>query len=248
MRAAGIDVVALLSTINETNGRVAMHGTRRELLQAQAAAVGLPVWEVNLPDPCPNDEYERRMLQAVERAEEAGVTHVAFGDVFLEDVRAYREEMLRPTGLDPLFPIWLGSEDTIGLATRDVGGRGPGRHHMRRCHQMDPRCAGRPWDPSVPAGVDPVGERRVPPSAGRARCCPPHPVPGAVIEQDGTVGRPTGRLTAPKAPSPMAARCRRDRWKTVKTAVAAVVTRCRRRLGEAGRDRILDRFGATWPT
>lgn len=189
LRAAGIDVVALLSTINETNGRVAMHGTRRELLQAQAAAVGLPVWEVNLPDPCPNDEYERRMLQAVERAEEAGVTHVAFGDVFLEDVRAYREEMLRPTGLDPLFPIWLGSEDTIGLAEEMSAAGVRATITCVDANQMDPRYAGRPWDPrELPAGVDPVGERGEFHTFCWAGPVFARPIPvsrGAVIERDG---------------------------------------------------------------
>lgn len=160
LRAQGVEVVALLSTINETNGRVAMHGTRRELLRAQAESVGLPVWEVSLPDPCPNDEYERRMLQVIGRAREAGITHVAFGDVFLEDVRAYREEMLRPTGIKPLFPIWLGSEDTAGLAEQMVAAGVRATITCVDSSQLDPAYVGQRWDPvDLPDGVDPVGER-----------------------------------------------------------------------------------------
>src|SRR5262245_3960298 len=99
-------VSALLTTINEEVDRVAMHAVRHDLLEAQAAACGLPLRIVPIPNPCPNDIYERQMLAAVEQAVREGFTHVAFGDLFLEDVRRYREERLAGTGLEPLFPVW----------------------------------------------------------------------------------------------------------------------------------------------
>src|ERR671918_511487 len=106
-------VAALLTTINEAADRVAMHGVRRELLEAQASAAGLPLWPVPLPHPCANEIYEQRMRDACARAVADGFTHVAFGDLFLEDVRRYREDRLAGTGLAPLFPVW-------GTPTRDL--------------------------------------------------------------------------------------------------------------------------------
>ncbi len=108
-----VEVVGLLTTVNEQFQRVAMHGTRRELLQAQAREAGLPLWEVPLPWPCPNESYEQAMGEACAKAVQQGVTAVAFGDLFLEDVRKYREDHLRGTGLQPLFPVW-------GLNTGDL--------------------------------------------------------------------------------------------------------------------------------
>ena len=96
----------LLTTLNEAFDRVAMHVVRRTLLQAQADAAGLPLHAVNLPWPCSNADYEQRMGEAVRSLVADGFTHVAFGDLFLEDVRKYREERLRGTGLTPLFPLW----------------------------------------------------------------------------------------------------------------------------------------------
>ena len=101
-----IEVCGLLTTLNEEFQRVAMHGTRRCVLEAQARAAGLPLWVVPLPWPCPNEIYEQRMAEACERAIAEGIDAVAFGDLFLEDVRAYREKQLAPTGLEPLFPLW----------------------------------------------------------------------------------------------------------------------------------------------
>ena len=108
-----VEVVGLLTTINTNFQRVAMHGTRYELLQAQAKAAGLPLWEVPLPWPCSNDVYERAMTAACTSALQKGITTIAFGDLFLEDVRRYREERLRGTGLEPMFPLW-------GRNTRDL--------------------------------------------------------------------------------------------------------------------------------
>ena len=101
-----VEVVGLLTTVNQTFDRVAMHAVRTELLAAQAAAVGLPLDTVPIPYPCSNAEYEAAMGAAMERARRAGVQAVAFGDLFLEDVRRYREDRMRSTGLTPLFPIW----------------------------------------------------------------------------------------------------------------------------------------------
>jgi len=103
---ADVEVTGLLTTINTNFQRVAMHGTRYELLQAQARAAGLPLWEVPLPWPCSNDVYEGAMAAACTSALQKGIDAVAFGDLFLEEVRRYREERLRGTGLEPIFPLW----------------------------------------------------------------------------------------------------------------------------------------------
>ena len=99
-------LAGLLTTINESAQRVAMHAVRREVLEAQARAVGLPLRVVPIPDPCSNDEYETRMRRLVADVAREGFTHVAFGDLFLEDVRRYREDRLAGTGLTPIFPLW----------------------------------------------------------------------------------------------------------------------------------------------
>ena len=103
---ADVEVTGLLTTINTNFQRVAMHGTRYELLQAQARTAGLPLWEVPLPWPCSNDVYEGAMAAACTSALQKGIHAVAFGDLFLEEVRRYREERLRGTGLEPIFPLW----------------------------------------------------------------------------------------------------------------------------------------------
>lgn len=160
LRDQGTEVVGLLTTLNEKTDRVSMQGVRRELLLAQADSVGLPVWEVPLPSPCPNDEYERLMGEAIERATAEGITHVAFGDLFLEDVRAYREAMLETTGITPLFPIWCGEKGTGELAGQMLAS---GTEAVITCvdpSQLDPSFAGQSWNPAaLPAGVDPLGER-----------------------------------------------------------------------------------------
>lgn len=108
-----VEVVGLLTTINTNFQRVAMHGTRLALVKAQAEAAGLPLWEVPLPWPCSNDIYEEAMAAACTAAVQQGISAIAFGDLFLEDVRRYREDRLRGTGLEPLFPLW-------GRDTRDL--------------------------------------------------------------------------------------------------------------------------------
>src|SRR5579872_4106718 len=105
------EITALLTTINRTHNRVAMHAVREALLDAQAAAAGLPLVEVGIPSPCPNEIYERAMAEAMAQAGVEGVTHMIFGDLFLEDIRKYREENLAKCGIAPVFPLW-------GLDTR----------------------------------------------------------------------------------------------------------------------------------
>ena len=100
-----VELCGLLTTVNEAAGRVAMHAVRVELLEAQADALGLPLWQIPIPWPCSNDLYERAMADAVTRAVGQGFTHIAFADLFLEDIRRYREERLAGTGLTPLFPL-----------------------------------------------------------------------------------------------------------------------------------------------
>jgi uncharacterized protein (TIGR00290 family) len=157
------DVVGLLTTFNEAAGRVAMHAVRRTLVEAQAAAAGLPLWPVPLPWPCSNAEYEHRMAAVIRRARDEGVTHVAFGDLFLEDVRTYRIRQLSGTGIEPLFPLWRTPADTPELARRMLDG---GLRAVLTC--VDPRqlpepFVGRPYDAALladlPPGVDPCGER-----------------------------------------------------------------------------------------
>jgi len=154
-------VAALLTTINESAGRVAMHAVRESLVERQAVEAGLPIWRVPIPSPCPNDVYEARMREAIERARAEGFTHVAFGDLFLDDVRRYREERLAGTGLDPLFPVW--GIPTDELARDMVGG---GLEAVLTCvdpRQLDQGFAGRRFDRALlsdlPANVDPCGER-----------------------------------------------------------------------------------------
>lgn len=157
-----VRVVALLTTFNASADRVAMHAVRRELAEAQARSLGLPLWRIPLPYPCPNGVYEERMGEAMARARGEGVTHVAFGDLYLEDIRSYRERMLGPTGLAPLFPIWTTPEGTPSLA-REMAQAG--LRAVITCvdpRQLSPAFLGRTWGPELldelPEGVDPCGE------------------------------------------------------------------------------------------
>jgi uncharacterized protein (TIGR00290 family) len=185
-------VQGLLTTVNEAFDRVAMHGVRRSVLGAQARAAGLPLHCVHLPWPCSNDEYERRMAAAVASFVEAGYTHVAFGDLFLEDVRRYREEQLAGSGLEPLFPLW--QMDTRALATSMVEGGLRAIIATVDPRALDPAMAGRAFDAAflkdLPATVDPCGER------GEFHSCvwdgpmfaePLEVVTGEVVTRDGFV-------------------------------------------------------------
>jgi uncharacterized protein (TIGR00290 family) len=156
-----VEVVGLLTTINEVHDRVAMHAVRVTLLQAQAEAVGLPLWTVPIPSPCSNQQYEMAMRTAIERALADGVTVMAFGDIFLEEVRQYRETQLAGTGLSPLFPIWGLSTTLLARAMVSAGLRA-------RITCVDPKqipasFVGREFDDALladlPPGADPCGER-----------------------------------------------------------------------------------------
>jgi uncharacterized protein (TIGR00290 family) len=163
LRARGAEVTGLLTTFNEAADRVAMHAVRRPLVEAQARSAGLPLWPVLLPWPCSNAAYEERMRAALARARAAGVTHVAFGDLFLEDIRDYRLRLLAGTGLEPLFPLWCSPAETPALARRMIAA---GVRAVLTC--VDPArlpasFAGRRYDAALlaelPAGVDPCAER-----------------------------------------------------------------------------------------
>jgi uncharacterized protein (TIGR00290 family) len=158
-----VEVVGLLTTFNEVADRVAMHAVRRSLVDAQASATGLPLWPVHLPSPCSNVAYEERIGAAIRRAREEGVTHLAFGDLFLEDVRDYRIRQLSGSGIEPLFPLWCSPAATPELANRmlDAGVRA-----VLTCvdpKQLPESFVGRSYDAALladlPAGVDPCGER-----------------------------------------------------------------------------------------
>jgi uncharacterized protein (TIGR00290 family) len=153
-------VAALLTTINETVGRVAMHGVRVEVLEAQAAAAGLPLWTIPLPHPCSNEVYEARMREAISRARAEAFTHVAFGDLFLEDIRRYRETQLASTGLTPLFPVWDIPTRRLADEMIDAGLRA--RISCVDTRVLPASFAGRDFDRALladlPAHVDPCGE------------------------------------------------------------------------------------------
>ena len=162
LRSEGLgEAAALLTTINESADRVAMHAVRRNVLDAQAAAAGLPLITVQIPSPCPNEVYEAQMSAAISKAKADGFTHVAFGDLFLEDIRRYREERMAGTGLTPIFPLWL--RPTAALAQEMLDG---GLEAFLTC--VDPRAipaafAGRRFDAKLladlPPGTDRCGER-----------------------------------------------------------------------------------------
>ena len=155
-----VELAGLLTTLNQTHDRVAMHAVRRKLLHRQARAAALPLLEVELPWPCPNEEYEARMERAVDTLRADGVTHIAFGDLFLDDIRRYREEKLRGTGITPLFPIWGKNTRELGRTMVDAGIVA----HLTTVDpkKLDPSFVGRRYDHALldelPQSVDPCGE------------------------------------------------------------------------------------------
>jgi len=192
LKRRGANVVAFLATFNEAFGRISMHATRREVVEAQARAAGLPLWPVMLPWPCDDEEYGKRMTEAMARAKEAGITHAAFGDLFLEDVRKYREDRLAGTGIRPLFPVWTSPDRTPELAREMM--RAGLRAHVSCVdpRRLDPSFVGRMYDErfltDLPQGVDPCGEN----GEFHTVCCAgpmfKHDVPverGEVVERDG---------------------------------------------------------------
>lgn len=155
------EIVGLLTTLNSEFDRVAMHGTRRSILEAQAQAAQLPLWIIPLPWPCSNEIYEQRMSEACNRAIAGRVDAIAFGDLFLQDIRAYREKQLAPTGLKPLFPLWDLPTETLAHDMISSGLRA--RLTCIDTKQLSPAFAGREFDEALlrdlPAEADPCGER-----------------------------------------------------------------------------------------
>jgi uncharacterized protein (TIGR00290 family) len=192
LRQSGVELGGVLTTVNEVHQRVAMHAVRVELLQAQADALGLPLRQIPIPSPCPNEVYERAMAGAVARAVSEGFTHVAFGDLFLEDIRRYREERLAGTGLTPMFPLF--GADTTALARTMVAGGLRARLTCVNPKVVDRRFAGREFDSALldelPPSVDPCGERGEFHSFAYAGPMFDKPIAiasGEVVERDGFV-------------------------------------------------------------
>ncbi len=189
-RAGALDVTAALVTVTDTFGRVSVHGLREELLRMQLAACGLPGVIVRIPYPCPNEIYEREMAAAMAQAKAAGVTHVVFGDLFLQDVRAYRETRLGPIGITPVFPLW--HRPTGTLAREMIAAGVEARLVCVDLKKLAKDFAGRSFDAALladlPAGVDPCGENGEFHSFVAAGPMLSRPVPirpGETVERDG---------------------------------------------------------------
>ncbi len=189
-RNPGIELVGLLTTLNSEFQRVAMHGTRRSVLEAQAEAAQLPLWIVPLPWPCSNEIYEQRMTEVCKRAVDEHIDAVAFGDLFLQDVRAYRETQLKPTGLEPLFPLW--EIPTGELARAMIAGGLRARLSCVDTKQLPGSFAGREFDAALlqdlPPETDPCGERgefHTCVYAGPMFSAPLSLEPGEIVNRDG---------------------------------------------------------------
>jgi uncharacterized protein (TIGR00290 family) len=191
-RGDELEIVGLLTTLTEDYGRVSMHGVREELLDLQAGALGLPCRKVRIPAGCVNAEYERAMGAAVAAARAEGIERIVFGDLFLEDVRAYRERMLAGSGIEPVFPLW--GRPTPALAAEMVSSGLEARIVCVDPRRLAPSFAGRSFDAAflaeLPEGVDPCGEN------GEFHTCviggpmferPVRAVPGETVSRDGFV-------------------------------------------------------------
>lgn len=159
-RSGDYDIVGALTTVTDSFSRVSMHGVREELLEAQVAAAGLPSITVRIPYPCTNDIYEREMAKAMDRAKADGVTHVIFGDLFLADLRAWREEKLTSIGMTAVFPLWL--RPTDALAREMIAGGVEAHLAVVDLKKLGASFAGRRFDDALladlPDGIDPCGE------------------------------------------------------------------------------------------
>lgn len=160
-KSRGHEIVGLLTTFNEAADRVAMHAVRRELVERQAAAARLPVWPVHLPWRCSNGQYEELMAQACSKAISNGIEGIAFGDLFLEDVRAYREKQLKGTGLEPIFPLWGENTDELSRTMIRSGLRA--KLTCVDTNQLAAEFVGREFNEellaALPVGIDPCGEK-----------------------------------------------------------------------------------------
>jgi uncharacterized protein (TIGR00290 family) len=186
------EVLALLTTVNQTYSRVAMHAVRESLVEMQAAAAGLPLVKVPIPSPCTNEIYEQAMGEAMTRARAEGVRHVVFGDLFLEDIRAYREKQLADCGMTPVFPLW--GRNTRQLAEEMIA---HGLSAYLTCvdpRKLDRSFAGRRFDAEflnvLPSSVDPCGENGEFHTFANDGPMFKHAVPvtaGEIVERDGFV-------------------------------------------------------------
>lgn len=188
-REGKFEVTAMLSTLNSAVGRVAMHGVREALLLQQAQQIGLPLVSVPLPWPCSNHEYERQMELAMAQARSQGISHMIFGDLFLADIRRYREEKLAACGMAPVFPLW--GRPTDALAREMINGGLRARIACVDCSQISRDFAGREFDEallqSLPPAADPCGEN----GEFHTFCCagpmfsnPIAVVPGEVVDRE----------------------------------------------------------------
>lgn len=163
-RAGDYDIVGALTTVTDSFARVSMHGVREKLLEAQCAAAGLPLVTVRIPYPCTNEIYEREMARAMAEAKTQGITHVIFGDLFLADLRAWREEKLAGIGMTAVFPIWQEQADkgTPALAREMIAAGIEAHLAVVDLKKLPASFAGRRFDQSLlddlPGGVDPCGE------------------------------------------------------------------------------------------
>lgn len=191
-RSPDITVAGLLTTFNQASDRVAMHAVRRALIESQAERIGAPLWAVPLPWPCSNADYERIMADALQRAVSLGITGVVFGDLFLTEIRRYRERQLAGTDLEPIFPLW-------GLPTRELALEMIAAGLRAKLTCVDPRVlspdfAGRDFDAALladlPSTVDPCGENGEFHSFvydGPMFRSPIPVAPGEIVERDGFV-------------------------------------------------------------
>jgi uncharacterized protein (TIGR00290 family) len=186
------EIAGVLITVSEAYDRVAMHGTRNSLLDRQIAALGLPAIKVPIPAHCPNETYEARMAAACAQIKEQGVEHIVFGDLFLEDIRAYRIAKLAQAGMAPLFPLWL--RDTKALAREMIAS---GLETWLSCidpRKLDKSFAGARFDEAMlarlPEGIDPCGENgefHTAVTAGPMFAAPIGVIVGEIVERDGFV-------------------------------------------------------------
>lgn len=161
VRQAGeLDIVGAVTTVTETFGRVSIHGVRREILLAQLEAAGLPPRIVPIPYPCPNETYEARMGEAVATAVREGITHIVFGDLYLADIRAYRESKLAGSGITPVFPLW--DRPTLPLARAMIASGMQAYLATVDLKKLPTEFVGRKFDAKLlddlPEGIDPCGE------------------------------------------------------------------------------------------
>jgi len=154
------DVVGLLTTFNREADRVAMHGVRRELVEAQAESAGIPLWDVDLPSPCSNTDYENIMEETCRAAVQKGIEYMAFGDLFLRDIREYREKQLRGSGLTPIFPVW--GIPTNELARTMIASGLKAKLTCVDTQSLSREFAGREFNETLlsdlPSQIDPCGE------------------------------------------------------------------------------------------